>query len=39
MEVLVNALLAYVTLFIIAAVIALLVSVIRKVIKYVGGRE
>ncbi len=39
MEVLVNALLAYVTLFIIATIIALLVTLIRKVIKHVGGGE
>ncbi len=39
MGVLVNALLAYATLFVIAAIIALLISLIRKVIKYVGGGE
>ena len=38
-EVLINALLAYVTLFIIATILALLVSLIRKVIEYVGGGE
>jgi len=39
MGVLVDALLSYITLFAVAVIIALLVSVIRKVIRYVGGGE
>ena len=39
MGVLVDALLSYITLFAVAVIIALLVSVIRKVIRYAGGGE
>ena len=39
MEVLIDALLSYITLFAVAVIIALLVSVIKKVIRYVGGGE
>jgi len=39
MGVLVDALLSYITLFAVAVIVALLVSLIRKVIRYVGGGE